>query len=495
MRRQGFFVVALVLLAGASALGQGTPPAQDAQAPAVIAPAGPPAFPVYPEPTPVVNRWQATLYGFVEFDAIHDNTQSMTEIPGNPVLALPSSPGGTAGHGRTQFTIRNTRVGFRFAAPEFAGMRASAMIECDFFGNQPPAASQATGGVSEAAYFNNPTFRIRHAELTLETPVVDFMFGQYWELLGWQSIFQPATVELQGVPGELYSRTPQVRISKTLKFGDGFGMEIAAAALRPWQRDSQYPDGQGGIRFFFPGWMGWKTTGGSGSGLVPAGIGISGIIRGFKVPALYATNGKALISTSSGGFALDALIPLLGASRQHHGNALTLTGEYVNGSGITDLYTSFTGGVRQFPASVPAGSGQTMTQYAAFSANGGFDAGNLYFDKAGNLSTVGWQSYIVGLQYYLPGTGQVFVTGTYSNTWSGDSYKATSGALYTNPYYTGVPENSVFTRLVWYEAALWWDVTSAVRLAGAYAYFKNYYGDHSTTQQNYRFQFSAWYIF
>ncbi|HXX30709.1 MAG TPA: hypothetical protein VEJ89_08325, partial [Myxococcaceae bacterium] len=61
MRRQGFFVVALVLLAGASALGQGTPPAQDAQAPAVIAPAGPPAFPVYPEPTPVVNRWQATL--------------------------------------------------------------------------------------------------------------------------------------------------------------------------------------------------------------------------------------------------------------------------------------------------------------------------------------------------------------------------------------------------------------------------------------------------
>ena len=31
-------------------------------------------------------------------------------------------------------------------------------------------------------------------------PVVDFLVGQYWTLLGWHAAYLPATVEIQGVP-------------------------------------------------------------------------------------------------------------------------------------------------------------------------------------------------------------------------------------------------------------------------------------------------------
>lgn len=104
--------------------------------------------------------------------------------------------------------MRDSRIGFRFAAPPLPWLRASALLEMDFLG--PSAAA------TEASFFNNPVLRIRHAYFKMETPVVDVLFGHYWDLFGWQPNYIPTDVQWSGVVGELFSRTLQLRISKTI---------------------------------------------------------------------------------------------------------------------------------------------------------------------------------------------------------------------------------------------------------------------------------------
>src|SRR5260221_8983856 len=117
---------------------------------------------------------------------------------------------------------RNSRIGFKLRAPETHGIRASAMIETDFQGpvptiaNPDPSPSPNPFG-TEGNFFASPNLRVRHFNMKIETPVVDVLLGQYWQLFGWQSAYQPNTVEIQGVPGEIYGRTPQPRVSKTIK--------------------------------------------------------------------------------------------------------------------------------------------------------------------------------------------------------------------------------------------------------------------------------------
>ena len=46
---------------------------------------------------PMVGRWQTTLYGFVEFNGMHDSTQSYGPSTNNAMLARPgTTPGSTA---------------------------------------------------------------------------------------------------------------------------------------------------------------------------------------------------------------------------------------------------------------------------------------------------------------------------------------------------------------------------------------------------------------
>src|SRR6185503_7726817 len=136
--------------------------------------------------TLVVGRWSTTMYGFVEADHIFDSTESFNDGAGNGQVARPGTYQGD--HSRLMFGVRNSRIGFRLRAPEYHRVRVSALLEMDFLGNQPP-------GVTEAAFFTNPGFRIRHFNLKMETPIVDVLVGQYWQLFGWQSIYQPNTVE------------------------------------------------------------------------------------------------------------------------------------------------------------------------------------------------------------------------------------------------------------------------------------------------------------
>lgn len=416
----------------------------------------------------VTNKWTAALYGFVELDSIWDSTQSFNELAGNGAIQRPSTYAGSGSHQRFTFSPRNTRLGLKFGAPEYEGMKASAVLESDFIGNQPSDAS-------EAAFINNPLFRIRHAFLKLETPFVDLIAGQTWELFGWQAYFHPNTVDLQGVPGQVYSRTQQVRLSKALK-SDEATIEIAAAALRAPQRDSGVPDGQAGVRFLVNHWKAVHTGGGTGTSVDPAGLGVSGVVRRFEVqkPVTPAgTPGTDTATAKGWGYSIDALVPIIPAPDQGRANALTFTGSFVQGAAIADLYTGLSGGANTVSA-------LRLPSTATYKPN--VDNGLVSFAADGKLHAIDWRSFIVGLQYYLPPSGTVWVSANYSGMYSDniEDYAA--------------DKTKVFHRSQWADGNLFWDVTPAVRVGGEYAWFQQTYADgvHATDR---RAQLSFYYLF
>lgn len=411
-----------------------------------------------------MGKWGTTFYGFAEFDAINDSTQSFNDLAGNAAISKRGVGIYAGDHHRTLFGVRNSRIGFKLNAPEVSGIKASAVIELDFLGNQPPNAT-------EGQFWTNPSIRIRHMALKVETPIVDMMFGQYWQLFGWQSYFDPNTVQIQGVPGEVFGRAPQARISKTIKAGD-LAIDVAVAASRPPQKDSAVPDGQAGLKFSFAGLKAVHTVGSAGTSADAAAIGVSGVMRRF---ILEATPGERKGKTGSG-ISIDALIPILPGTMEQRGNSLTLTGSWVAGSGISDLYTGLTGGV-----TLPTIPNPDMLNPPP-SYGGTIDNGMVTFDSHGNMHTINWQSYIIGAQYYLPPTGNIWVSANFSRM------RSTNATRYVTN------KAGIFDRSQWWDVNLFYDMTKAVRFGGEYSVFQQTYGD-GKEPKNMRWQFSAFYIF
>lgn len=448
--------------------------------------------------TVVFGKFATTIYGFVEADNIWDSTQSFNDLEGNGAVARNNTF--ASSNGRFQFAARNTRLGFRFKAPEFAGIRSSAQIEGDFLGNQMPigadgaaysgaglntaSGSTGSGTSTEGQYFANPAFRIRHAYVKLETPVVDALIGQYWHLYGWQSVYHPNSVELQGLPGQLYSRTPQIRLSKTYK-DSSFLFEIAVAAMRPPQRDADIPEGEAGIRIGTPAWSGVVTNGGTGTSVQPLSIAVTGDARSFRLPYTKANpndvgGGNQKLGTS---IAVDGFIPIIPAKKRQ-ANALSVLGEFSTGYGNADMYTGLSGGG---PVTInPAAKVTAPASAQALNIDPNF----ALYDNSGNLHLIGWTSYLFGLQYYLPvADGRMWISANISHIESSNLDKLAS-KRYGGPSNVGALLNSID----WGDVNLFADVTDAVRLGAEWALFDDTYNDGQHAQ-NHRVQFSAWYIF
>jgi hypothetical protein len=425
--------------------------------------------------TVMLGRWATTLYGFVEADTIYDTTRSFNDLAGAGLVSRAESQAGQ--NGRYTVGVRNSRIGFRLKAPEVAGgIRTSAQLEMDFLGTQ--AVGTGTGQVSEGAFFTSPLLRVRHFNFKVETPVVDFLVGQYWQLFGWQSAYQPNTVELQGVPGELYSRTPQIRISKTVKVNP-VTVEVAAAAARPVQRDAATPDGEFGVRFAVDSWTGVQTIGATGTTISPFSVAATALLRHVAVDQ-WAASPKATNDLGLSAFAVDAFLPVIPGSKTQKDNSLGLTGEYATGYGFADMYTGLSGGV-SFP-SLPAAMGTTPPTFTP-----DIDSGIVTYDSGGGLHGIQWTTMIFGAQYYVPGTnGTIWVSGNYSHS-------STSNA---NKYVTPTAANLAKLRDVedWFDASLFVDPTPAVRIGVEVAEFNDMYFD-SHHAINYRGQLSAFFIF
>jgi hypothetical protein len=487
-------------------------PAATTEAPparkAAQAPLPPPAVVVVPEPlTPAMSKWQFTFSGFVELDMMRDSTQSFTDAPNNNPLmrsdgSLPAflplgtqPPVGTtygSNHPRLQATARNSRFAFKIAAPDYDGIRTMASIDLDFIGNQAP-------NTGESAFFTNPTPRLRSAYFKAESDVIDVLVGQYYGLFGWQPLFFPATDSFLGIPNQIFGRTPQIRVSKTLK-SDAVDVQLAVAALRPAQRDSGVPDVQGGLRVALNGWKGAHGSG-SGQATVDAmSIGVSGVFREFRV-AEFSNNATCSgcigdpttatkVSKAKGyGVSIDALIPIIPAkSIEDKGNALTLTGSFVTGAGIADLFTGgLTGGVH-FP--FPQGPGGNNTGTYTSNIDPGIVQYSLVEDpvngEKGLMRVIRWQAYMAGLQYFLPPSGKLILTGNFS---------ASKSTNLAQSVPDGGDPSRTFYKALYYDANVFADVTPAVRMALSYQHIGQTFVANNGKEKNERFELTGLYFF
>jgi hypothetical protein len=452
--------------------------------------------------------WKLTIYGFAEADGMWDSTESFNDGLNNGVIAHPLTQEGR--NSRLQMTIRNSRLGFRGQAPELHGVRASGLLEFDLFGNQPavnsgggsPGVASGPGATTEAAYFNNAALRVRHAYVRIDNAVVNVLAGQTYYLLGWQNYFFGATCGFLGLPNELFNRTVQLRLSHT--FGSGpVSLDLAAGAFRPVQRDAGVPDTQGGARLAFNHWKGITTPGSGGTDAQAAAIGISGMVRSFKVNP-HVPLPAPRIPLLGWAVAVNVLLPVISArDGTDRGNALTLTGELATGTGDADQYTGMTAGatmpnVYPLPPGTPITStGMSSPQDLAGAApqvglpyTPNVDAGLVAFDQYEALHTINWQTFIVGLQYYLPPRGRVFVSGNYSQ---GHSNNIASLYHPITPRQPWVNPLGVFQTSRYADGNLFFDATPAVRIGLSYQWLQQKLVD-DTTVYNHRVEMTFLYF-
>jgi hypothetical protein len=445
--------------------------------------------------------WKLTIYGFAEVDMMRDSTRSFNDGLNNGVLAHANTQ--ARADPRLQFTIRNSRLGFKAEAPEVDGMRASGVLEFDLFGNQPSINSgggysgqaPGVGDTTEGAYFNNAALRVRHAYVRLDDGIIDVLAGQTYHLLGWQNYFFGASAGFLGLPNELFNRTAQLRLSHTFE-SDPVNLEIAAAAFRPAQRDSGIPDGEGGIRLSINHWKAMTTPGSGGTGALPAAIGVSGLMRAFRVDP-YAPLPAPSIRLNGWAIAADILLPIIPVrDSTDRGNALTVTGEFVTGTGDADQYTGMTAGatmpnvyplvadtpINAMGVSVPQMPGSAPLVGLPYTPD--VDPGLVAFDSNGVLHSINWRTLIVGVQYYLPPTGRVFVSANYSLGNSNNIASLYHPDSIRQPW---VNSFGVFHSSWYVDGNIFFDITPSTRAALSYQHVHQGLAD-GTTSSNDRFE-------
>jgi hypothetical protein len=453
------------------------------------------------------SNWKLTIYGFAEADVMRDSTRSFNDGLNNNVIAHPTMQ--ASRNPRLQATIRNSRLGFKAETPAFHGIRSSGVLEFDLFGNQPsinsgggsPGQPSGPGATTEAAYFNNAAFRVRHAYVKLEDAVVDVLAGQTYYLLGWQNYFFGATCGFLGMPNQLFNRTAQLRLSHTFA-SNPINFEIAAGGFRPAQRDSATPDAQAGGRLAVNRWKGITTPGSGGTDARAASLGVSGMVRQFRVDPHAPLPGPP-IPLIGWALAVNLLLPIIPArDGTDRGNALTVTGEFVTGTGHADQYTGMTAGAtmpNMYPlppgtpidylgVAVPDASGAAPLVGRPYTPN--VDPGLVAFDSNEVLHTINWQTFVVGLQYYLPPRGRVFVSGNYSQ---GKSNNIASLYHPISPRQPWVNALGVFQSSRYLDGNIFFDVTPAVRMGFSYQRVDQKLAD-DTNVHNDRFELTFLYF-
>jgi hypothetical protein len=228
----------------------------------------------------------------------------------------------------------------------------------------------------------------------------------------------------------------------------------------------------------FNDWKGVHTMGGAGTAADAAAIGFSGVTRRFVVPEYAAAPVKSH-STFGWGISTDILLPVIPGSMDDRGHALSLTGSWVVGRGIADLFSGLSdGNTASWALPIPAGKATAPTYTPDI------DSGLVEVSQRGTFHPIKWQAFLGGVQYYLPPTGNVWISANYS-------YMKSSNILdFVDP----AAKAALFDKAEWYDANLFLDVNIATRLGIEYAHIKQTYGD-DTTRINHRVQFSGWLLF
>jgi hypothetical protein len=415
--------------------------------------------------------WQMGFFGWLELDAMYDSTQSFTESVLNSNISRPHTIAGD--NPRFQATPKDSRLGYKLVSPQFGSLKASAFMEADFFGVLPTTATQDQS-------YTYASIRLRQYYAKLETPIVDLLVGQTFDLfgMGGQGFF-PSTPAFLGVMGEVFHRNVQLRLTKVFGAGSPVGLELAAAGVRPATRDSGVPDVQAGLKFNLNAWKGASAQGPRPAKAAPLSIGVSGVGRRLTVTDFE--NVTADPQTVYGwGVAIDAFLPIIPARGDDLSNTLSVTGEVSAGTGVTDLYLTLNGGVL-FP-SLP--NPKNILPAPSYTPN--IDPGIVTFDATGTAKTLQWEGLMVNAHYHFPfGAGKVLaLSGTYSMVQSNNALSLTpvQGRAF------------VWDKGQYVDGTLWWAITPAFQMAVSYQTMAQTYGD-GTLARNNRTEASWWFFF
>ena len=417
------------------------------------------------EITAKLGGFSVTLFGMVAVNAMHDSTQSFGPASANVMLQKRGTFRGN--NDQLQLTSRDSRLGLRLHLPDYHRVKSSAVIETDFGATLPVESTET------ATYTQNPV-RMRLFYLQVETPIVDVMAGQMQDLFGWQAKgFYPNTLAFLGITGELFHRQTAVRVSKTVRPG-ALEIEAAVAAVRPVQRASGMPEGQGGIRLALPAWSTVRAQGYARPSVGALSLGVSGVARRLEVAEFLEYPGAS--QTALGwGFAVNAFVPIIRVTNvRDRRNALSIIGEFSTGTGISDLYTELTGGALFPTLTNPQDRQQPTNPPPVYPQN--IDSGIVTFDADNKLRTINWQAFIVGASYYLPfWDGRVWVSGNYAQIKSNNIVQ-----------YTPIPGRPfVYSKATYWDANLFVTLTDHFQAGYSFQAVEQTFGD-GVKAKNYR---------
>ena len=414
------------------------------------------------------------FYGWLELDALWDSTQSFNETVLDQNIQRPGTFAGD--NPRLQGTVKDSRIGFKVVAPTYGSIKASSQFEADFFGVQPTT-------VSQDQQYTYSAIRLRHYFAKLETPVVDLLVGQTFDLYGWggQGFF-PSTPAFLGVLGEVFHRNVQLRLSKTLS-SSAMALEIAVAGVRPATRDGGVPDLQAGLKLSINGLQGASAQGPRPAKAAPLAIAVSAVGR-----RLYVTDFEAISADAQKawgwGTAADIFIPIIPVTGDDLSNGLSVTGEYSRGTGVADLYLTLNGGVL-FPA-LP--NPKNVLPAPAYTPN--IDPGIVTFDANGIVHTINWQGWMVNGHYNFPfNKGKTLsLSGTYSEIRSSNDLALTP--VQGQPF--------VWNKGQYFDGTLWWSITPAFQMCLSFQTTSQLLGDGTSFRvvaRNNRAQAGWWFFF
>lgn len=405
------------------------------------------------------------LGGFVEFDTLFDSSRSISEFAGSAPVARKNTFDGE--NGRTQFSLRNSRIALGAEGPAFSSWKPRAIFEMDFLGYDPVATT--ANNQSESAFYSSPTFRIRHAYLELKTDTTEILAGQTWSLFGWQPFYVPTTVSVPPSTGTVFERTQRLSVIRQFSPQPDSPQVLRAgiALVRPTQRDSQIPNIDAGFRWSLESTRSGFASANSEIKNQPLSIAVSSTFREFKSPRA-GTSVADLVATPALAFALDAFIPLVPASDDKDTTrTLSLIGEYSFGRGYGDEFPNWSGGVLQ--------SGVTNQSSNATGSNLNLDAGIGGYNSRQEFELVHLQSFNGQLQFHASESG--FFTVGYAQLYSNNL-----SDFLGSP---GIAANKLYDRSEIYFINWILDLSKNVRIGLEFSQFATHYvSDGASTHQN-----------
>ena len=191
----------------------------------------------------VATKYDAQLYGYLKGDVAYDTDKTN---PGPFARWVEDTDSGD----ELRFVANETRFGLKLTAPEQHGLQTGAKLEFDFYGGGPA---------------NSPAPRLRHGYAEVRSPAwgLTVLAGQTRDII---APLNPTTLNYSPLwwAGNIGTRRPQLRLTKSFDFGEQTGLDITMAATHTVDSEAAgTPTGQGRIGLRFPGLSG-KGQGGIG---------------------------------------------------------------------------------------------------------------------------------------------------------------------------------------------------------------------------------------